>query len=185
MDQEFVDGYGGGICQASTTLFNAVVRADLEVVDRSNHSLTIAYVPLGFDAAISSGGPKFNFKNNTEYPIFIFASSPSLNKLVVEIYGRPFSWGATTYKESSQILSSGAGGAKKVRATLTFLDASGNVQKTNSWVSNYGSKKEQPTTTQATTTTPAPTHAPPTQAPPTQAPTTKIPIPTTAPTTTP
>ncbi|MBQ9625019.1 MAG: VanW family protein, partial [Clostridia bacterium] len=47
---ELVSGYGGGICQASTTLFNAVIRADLEVVERSNHSQTVGYVPLGFDA---------------------------------------------------------------------------------------------------------------------------------------
>lgn len=59
---ELVNGYGGGICQASTTLFNAVIRADLEIVERSNHSQTVGYVPLGFDATISSGGPYFIWK---------------------------------------------------------------------------------------------------------------------------
>ena len=174
VDNEFVDGYGGGICQASTTLFNAAPRADMEIVERKNHSLKISYVPVGFDAAFSSGGPKFIFRNTTEYPIFIFASSnDSLSQFTVEIYGAPFSFGEAHYEQGSTT----SGGS--YHSTLKILDAAGNVQSTKSWSSRYGTKKEQ--TTQATTTqtsAPAPTQAP---AP---VPTTTLPtLPTTLPTT--
>jgi vancomycin resistance protein YoaR len=64
-------GIGGGICQVSTTLYNAVLLADLEIVERRNHSLTVPYVPLSRDAAVSWGTQDFRFKNNTEYYIYI------------------------------------------------------------------------------------------------------------------
>lgn len=64
-------GIGGGICQVSTTLYNAVLFANLEVLERSNHSLTVPYVPLSRDAAVSWGAQDFKFRNNTEYYIYI------------------------------------------------------------------------------------------------------------------
>lgn len=67
-----VDSYGGGVCQVSTTLYNAVLLAELEVVQRNNHGLTVAYVPLSADAAIAeSSGMDFKFKNNTNAPIYL------------------------------------------------------------------------------------------------------------------
>ena len=51
----------------------AVLRADLEVTERHNHSLTVSYTPLGEDATVSWGGPDFKFKNNTDYPVKILA----------------------------------------------------------------------------------------------------------------
>lgn len=68
-----IEDVGGGVCQPSSTLYMAVLRADLEVVERHNHSLTVAYTPLGEDATVSWGGPDFRFKNNTDYPIKIIA----------------------------------------------------------------------------------------------------------------
>jgi vancomycin resistance protein YoaR len=65
------EGIGGGICQVSTTLYNAVLLADLEIAERRNHSLTVPYVPLSRDAAVSWGTQDFKFKNNTEHYIYI------------------------------------------------------------------------------------------------------------------
>lgn len=71
---QVVDEVGGGVCQPSSTLYMAVLRADLEVTERHNHSFTVAYTPLGEDATVSWGGPDFRFKNNTKYPVKIVAS---------------------------------------------------------------------------------------------------------------
>lgn len=68
---ELVDGLGGGICQVSTTLYLAVLRAELEVRERSPHSLTVSYVKHGMDAAIAGDYMDFKFANNTDYPIYI------------------------------------------------------------------------------------------------------------------
>ncbi len=70
---QVIEDVGGGVCQPSSTLYMAVLRADLEVTERHNHSLTVSYTPLGEDATVSWGGPDFKFKNNTDYPIKILA----------------------------------------------------------------------------------------------------------------
>lgn len=69
------NGLGGGICQVSSTLYNAVLRANLEIVERRNHSYAVSYVPLGTDATVSYGSIDFRFKNNRKYPIKIISSS--------------------------------------------------------------------------------------------------------------
>lgn len=66
-----VDTYGGGICQVSTTLYNAVIRAELEVVERFNHSMIVTYVDPSADAAIAGTYKDLKFKNNTDAPIYI------------------------------------------------------------------------------------------------------------------
>ena len=66
---QVVDEFGGGVCQPSSTLYMAVLRADLEVTERHNHSFTVAYTPLGEDATVDYGNLDFRFKNNTDYPI--------------------------------------------------------------------------------------------------------------------
>lgn len=79
-------GLGGGICQVSSTLFNAAVLADLRITQRSNHSLPVSYVPLGRDATVSYGSIDFRFANNTSAPIKIVASaSGGIN--AISIYG--------------------------------------------------------------------------------------------------
>lgn len=70
-DIETVDGYGGGICQVSTTLYNAVLKAELQVDERYPHSLTVSYVDRSKDAAIAGDYMDFKFTNNLEYPIYI------------------------------------------------------------------------------------------------------------------
>ena len=68
-----VQAYGGGICQVSTTLYNAVLYANLEIVERYNHSYSVSYVPASRDATVSYGGKDFKFKNSRTYPIKIEA----------------------------------------------------------------------------------------------------------------
>lgn len=68
-----VSVYGGGICQASSSLYYCTLIADLEVVTRTPHSYVSSYMPLGMDATVSWGGPEFRFRNNTEYPVRIDA----------------------------------------------------------------------------------------------------------------
>lgn len=70
-----VQAYGGGICQVSTTLYNAVLYANLEIVERYNHSYAVSYVPAGRDATVSYGGKDFKFKNTRNYPIRIDANA--------------------------------------------------------------------------------------------------------------
>ena len=86
MNGQVATDYGGGICQVSSTLYNAVLRANLEIVDRSNHMFEVGYVPIGTDATVSWGAPDFKFKNSRSYPIKIVTSS-SNRKCVVKFYG--------------------------------------------------------------------------------------------------
>ena len=79
-------GIGGGICQVSSTLYNATLLANLEIVARSNHMFNPGYVPAGQDATVSWGGPDFQFKNTREYPIRISTSSDG-GILTVSIHG--------------------------------------------------------------------------------------------------
>ncbi|PLS14808.1 vancomycin resistance protein [Bacillus sp. M6-12] len=71
VNKEFVEGIGGGICQTSSTLYNAVERAGLEIIELHHHSKTVGYVPEGKDATVSWGGNDFKFLNNKEYPIIV------------------------------------------------------------------------------------------------------------------
>ena len=66
-----VETYGGGICQVSTTLYNAVIRAELEVTERFNHSMIVGYVDPSADAAIAGTYKDLKFVNNTKAPIYI------------------------------------------------------------------------------------------------------------------
>ena len=71
---EVVDGLGGGICQITSTLYNAVVYANLEIVERSNHQFVPSYVGASRDATVVYGSIDFKFKNNRDYPIKILCS---------------------------------------------------------------------------------------------------------------
>ena len=67
-------GWGGGVCQASTTLYNALVMANMTIVDRSPHSMVVSYVDPSCDAAVFYGSKDLVFQNDTEYPIYIYTS---------------------------------------------------------------------------------------------------------------
>lgn len=70
-----VQTYGGGICQPSSCLYMCALIADLEIVARTNHSYISSYMPFGMDATVSWGGPEFKFRNSTDFPLRIEASS--------------------------------------------------------------------------------------------------------------
>lgn len=66
IENEFQEGMGGGVCQVSTTLYNTILLANLEIIERKNHSLPVAYVPIGRDATVVYGALDFKFRNNTD-----------------------------------------------------------------------------------------------------------------------
>lgn len=72
---QVVDSYGGGICQVSTTLYNAVLKAELQVDARSNHTMLVTYVDPSKDAAIAEGVMDFAFTNTLDYPVYIAGSA--------------------------------------------------------------------------------------------------------------
>lgn len=85
-DGQFKPGTGGGICQVSSTLYNACLLAGFEIVERHNHALAVAYVPLGRDATVVYGQQDFRFKNNTGDYVYIHAVAGE-GRLTVNIYG--------------------------------------------------------------------------------------------------
>jgi vancomycin resistance protein YoaR len=82
---ELAEGIGGGICQVSSTLFNAVDNSGLKIVQRYSHSKSVRYVPHGRDATVSWYGPDFKFMNKYNQPILIKARTYE-GKLIVSIY---------------------------------------------------------------------------------------------------
>jgi len=88
LNGQVVESLGGGICQVSTTLYNAVLLSELEVSERHNHSMIISYVKPSMDAAIAeSSGKNFRFINSTNYPIYIEGYTTSDKTITFTIYG--------------------------------------------------------------------------------------------------
>ena len=85
---EVVQGFGGGICQVSSSLYTCVLYADLQVDERENHYFRVGYLPPAQDATVSWGYPDLKFTNNTDYPIRISAEvNTKSNKATLKIYG--------------------------------------------------------------------------------------------------
>ncbi len=83
-----VESFGGGICQVSTTLYQAVLRAELQVDERHNHSMVVNYVDHSGDAAIAeSSGKDFKFTNNMDTPIYIEGYTSPEKTITFTIYG--------------------------------------------------------------------------------------------------
>lgn len=112
------EGIGGGICQVSTTLFVASLYANLEIVERYNHSGRVDYVPEGMDSAVSWGGQDFKFRNSTDYPIRISAKYED-GTVNVKIYGTRVS--ANTVKITTEQLDE-----QSYKTWRTIYDAQGN-----------------------------------------------------------
>lgn len=109
-----VDGIGGGICQVSSTLYGAVLKSDLEVLERRNHMFTVGYVPYGQDATVSYGTQDFKFKNSTKWPIKIEAGVTKNNNVFFSLIGT----NETPEKKviiTQQIL-------KKIPFTIKYID---------------------------------------------------------------
>ncbi|MBP1965833.1 VanW family protein [Paenibacillus aceris] len=86
LNGKLVPGIGGGICQVSTTLYNAVLRSGLAIVERRNHSLPVSYVTLGQDATFASGYINFKFRNNTDSYLLIRTVTTDRD-VTVKLYG--------------------------------------------------------------------------------------------------
>ncbi|QCP33916.1 VanW family protein [Anaerostipes rhamnosivorans] len=82
-----VQTYGGGICQVSTTLYNAVIRAELKIKERHPHSMTVSYVPRSADAAIAGTYKDLKFQNQFDFPIYIEGIADGSN-ITFTVYGQ-------------------------------------------------------------------------------------------------
>ncbi|WP_035289464.1 VanW family protein [Clostridium sp. KNHs214] len=78
-------GLGGGVCQVSSTLYNAVLRANMRSIQRTPHTLPSSYVPKGLDATVSYGSLDYKFKNTLNYPVYLESYAEG-NTLVCSIY---------------------------------------------------------------------------------------------------
>ena len=89
-DGGVIQTYGGGVCQVTTTLYQAVLQAELEVTERHNHSFLVSYVTPGLDAAIAEDYMDLKFVNSTDYPIYIEGSVDESGNIVFNIYGHEY-----------------------------------------------------------------------------------------------
>ncbi|MCM8711829.1 VanW family protein [Clostridium sp. SYSU_GA19001] len=85
INNQLESGIGGGICQVSTTLYNAVIRANINSTERQHHSLPSSYVGLGMDATVDYGNIDYKFTNTLQYPVFIEGYVGG-NKVTFNIY---------------------------------------------------------------------------------------------------
>ncbi len=127
---------GGGICQVSTTLYNAAVRGEVKIDKRYPHSLPVPYVPLGQDAAVSFPNPDLKITNDHEFPIAL-AATPEKSQLTFRILGASKS--EYTYKFESQLISSWSRGEKIVHnpalgyGVRKVMDSGGSGRKVRTW----------------------------------------------------
>ncbi len=150
-----VDGLAGGICQVSTTIYNAALYSNMEIVERKNHSFPVSYAPMGQDATVVMGAIDFKFKNNMENPVKITCSIANGNCTIkflgikennykVEISNvttgsTPF---AVEYQQDDslkfgeeKVIQNGSNGYT-IKSTRTVYE-NGNVVKTESIPSSY------------------------------------------------
>lgn len=85
VNNKLVNGIGGGICQVSTTLYNAAIRANMSVTERNHHSLPVHYVSTGMDATVDYGNLDLKFKNSLKYPVYIEATTFN-GRIVINLY---------------------------------------------------------------------------------------------------
>lgn len=102
---QVVETYGGGICQVSTTLYNAVLFAELEVTERYPHSMLVAYIDPSRDAAIAGDVKDLKFKNNYDTPVYIEGYIDDSNQLTFNIYGKETREEGRTVEYESETLS--------------------------------------------------------------------------------
>lgn len=103
----FVEGYGGGVCQVSTTLYNACLLSGLEILEVHNHSLPVSYIEPSFDAMVNSGTSDLVVRNNTSGKIVITTSYEN-DICKVKIYGKKNKYKITRISEKIKIIPSGA-----------------------------------------------------------------------------
>ncbi len=99
----FVEGFGGGVCQVSTTLYNACLLAGLEILEVHNHSLPVSYIEPSFDAMVNTGSSDLVVKNNTGERL-IFTTSSKGDTCKVKIFGKPNEFKITRFSEKTKII---------------------------------------------------------------------------------
>lgn len=97
------EGLGGGICQVSSTLYQAVLHGNLGIVQRSNHSMAVSYMSPGMDAVVYAPYLDLKFKNNNPNPVYVFAYGDN-NNLTVAMYGHKADLNGYSYKVYSETL---------------------------------------------------------------------------------
>lgn len=122
-----VQSMGGGICQVSSTLYNAVILAELEIVERAAHSMLVSYVEPSMDAAIAGDFKDLKFKNNQETPIYI-EGYVSGGYITFNIYGKETRPASRTIKYVSEVVESTPAGKKFQESG----DAIGTIKKASS-----------------------------------------------------
>ncbi|MBL4932554.1 VanW family protein [Clostridium paridis] len=108
------DGLGGGICQVSTTLYRAVMAANIRSVERTNHSMPTSYSQPGLDATVVWGVLDYKFKNTYDFPVYVEAYTASRN-VYVNIYGNVESMQGKTYQLVAENL-------ETIQPTTTTVD---------------------------------------------------------------
>lgn len=137
LNGQVVDSLGGGICQVSTTLYNAVLLAELEVTERHNHSMIVSYVDPSADAAIAeSAGKDFKFVNNTEYPIYIDGYVQGKD-ITFTIYGMETRSANRQVKYESEVLS-----VIKPESDVIYTDVAMPIGKVVSQAAHIGYKAQ-------------------------------------------
>lgn len=99
------DSLGGGICQVSTTLYGAILNAEIEVAERYAHSMSVGYVPLSMDAALAGTWKDLKITNNTDTPIYIEAIYDPTGKIIFNIYGKETRPANRTVEYVSEVIS--------------------------------------------------------------------------------
>ena len=109
MGGRYEEGIGGGVCQASTTVYNAALLADMEILAANHHSLRVSYIEPSFDAMVNGSWSDLKFRNNTGRDIYIHSYCTDSSRAVVEIYGLQMPYRITRqYKILSRIAHSGS-----------------------------------------------------------------------------
>lgn len=96
-------GIGGGICQVSTAIYRAAMRANLRSVERTNHSMAVGYSKPGLDATVAYGYLDYKFKNTYDFPIYIQGTTAG-KVITYNIYGDPSGLGGKTYDMANEII---------------------------------------------------------------------------------
>lgn len=107
---------GGGICQVSTTLYRAIMRANIRSTERLNHSLPVGYSEKGLDATVAWGNIDYKFKNTYDFPIYLEGTTNN-NTVRINVYGDPDAFEGNTYDMKSEILST-------IPPSITYTDDS-------------------------------------------------------------
>ena len=126
---EIIQAYGGGICQVSTTLYNAVLLSELDVTERHNHSMIVTYVDPSADAAIAeSAGKDFRFINNTGAPIYIEGVTTDDKHITFTIYGQENRDSGRKIRYESEVVSKTVPSAEVVYTSTSMPVGSVSVQ---------------------------------------------------------